>query len=54
MHRIATAVCSLSLLVSGYAFAAQKVAFVPQIIGIPYFQAMEAGGKRAAHDLGVE
>ena len=54
MHRIATAVCSLSLLVSGYALAAQKVAFVPQIIGIPYFQAMEAGGKRAAHDLGVE
>jgi rhamnose transport system substrate-binding protein len=31
-----------------------KVAFVPQIIGIPYFNAMEAGGKKAAADLGVE
>src|ERR1041385_477983 len=31
-----------------------KVAFVPQIIGIPYFNAMEAGGKKAAGDLGVE
>ncbi|PLR26042.1 MULTISPECIES: autoinducer 2 ABC transporter substrate-binding protein [Pantoea] len=54
MRRITTAVCSLSLLFSGYALAAEKVAFVPQIIGIPYFQAMEAGGKRAASDLGVE
>ncbi|MBX3596774.1 MAG: autoinducer 2 ABC transporter substrate-binding protein [Rhizobiaceae bacterium] len=31
-----------------------KVAFVPQLIGIPYFNAMEAGGKKAAEDLGVE
>ena len=31
-----------------------KVAFVPQIIGIPYFNAMEAGGKKAAADLGVD
>lgn len=31
-----------------------KVAFVPQIIGIPYFNAMEAGGNKAAADLGVE
>lgn len=30
------------------------VAFVPQLIGIPYFAAMEAGGKRAAADLGIE
>ncbi|MEO1105491.1 MAG: autoinducer 2 ABC transporter substrate-binding protein, partial [Pseudomonadota bacterium] len=31
-----------------------RVAFVPQLIGIPYFNAMEEGGNRAAEDLGVE
>ena len=31
-----------------------RVAFVPQLVGIPYFNAMEAGGHRAAEDLGVE
>jgi len=31
-----------------------KIAFVPKLIGIPYFNAMEAGGNRAAKDLGVE
>lgn len=31
-----------------------KIAFVPQLIGIPYFTAMEDGGKKAAEDLGVE
>jgi rhamnose transport system substrate-binding protein len=31
-----------------------KVAFVPQIIGIPYFNAMEDGGKKAAAALGVD
>lgn len=31
-----------------------KVAFVPQLIGIPYFNAMEAGGNKAAQDLGVD
>lgn len=31
-----------------------SVAFVPQLIGIPYFNAMEAGGNAAAADLGVE
>ncbi len=30
------------------------VAFVPQIVGIPYFDAMEAGGKKAAEALGVK
>jgi len=34
--------------------AKKKVAFVPQIVGIPYFDAMEAGGKKAAATLGVE
>ena len=31
-----------------------KVAFVPQIVGIPYFNAMEEGGKDAAQKFGVE
>ena len=34
--------------------AKKKVAFVPQLVGIPYFDAMEAGGKKAAEALGVE
>lgn len=33
---------------------ALKVAFIPQLVGIPYFTAMEQGGKQAAKDLGVE
>ncbi len=31
-----------------------KIAFIPQLIGIPYFTAMEDGGNAAAEDLGVE
>lgn len=31
-----------------------KIAFIPMLIGIPYFSAMEEGGKKAAEDLGVE
>lgn len=31
-----------------------KVAFIPQLIGIPYFSAMEEGGNQAAEELGVE
>jgi len=31
-----------------------KIAFIPQLVGIPYFTAMESGGKKAAEDLGVE
>lgn len=31
-----------------------KVAFIPQIVGIPYFTAMEEGGKKAADEFGVE
>lgn len=31
-----------------------KIAFIPQLIGIPYFSAMDKGGKKAAKDLGVE
>jgi rhamnose transport system substrate-binding protein len=32
----------------------KSVAFVPQIVGIPYFNAMEAGGNKAAATLGVK
>lgn len=31
-----------------------RIAFIPQLIGIPYFTAMEEGGKQAAADLGCE
>lgn len=31
-----------------------RVAFVPQIVGIPYFNAMEEGGNRAAEQFGVQ
>lgn len=50
------AVSALAIAVSTAAFAQDKpkVAFVPQLIGIPYFNAMEAGGKRAAGELGVD
>ncbi len=34
--------------------AKKKIAFVPKLQGIPYFEAMNAGGKAAAADLGVE
>jgi len=34
--------------------AKYKIAFVPKLIGIPYFNAMEEGGKKAAVDLDVE
>lgn len=33
---------------------ARTVAFVPQIVGIPYFNAMEQGGKKAADAFGVK
>lgn len=31
-----------------------KVAFVPKVQGIPYFEAMNKGGKKAAKDLGAQ
>jgi rhamnose transport system substrate-binding protein len=31
-----------------------RVAFVPQLIGIPYFNSMEDGGKKAAEQFGVD
>lgn len=41
---------------SSLAFAQKppRVAFVPQIVGIPYFNAMEEGGNRAAEQFGVQ
>jgi rhamnose transport system substrate-binding protein len=40
---------------SGSSAAKQlKVAFVPKLQGIPYFEAMNTGGKKAAQDLGVQ
>lgn len=39
---------------SGSAKKGYKIAFVPKLIGIPYFTAMQTGGKQAAKGLGVE
>src|SRR6202047_2278107 len=46
----------LGLFIASTALAQSKpkVAFVPQIVGIPYFNAMEEGGKAAAEKFGVE
>lgn len=33
---------------------ATKIAFVPKLVGIPYFEAMKVGGELAAKDLGVQ
>lgn len=38
---------------SGGSGSKPTVAFVPKLIGIPYFDAMQKGGKQAAKDLGV-
>jgi rhamnose transport system substrate-binding protein len=39
---------------SAFAQKKWKIAFVPKLIGIPYFNAMQDGGNKAAADLGVE
>src|ERR1700719_1282219 len=46
----------LGLFIASTALAQTKprVAFVPQIVGIPYFNAMKEGGKDAADKFGVE
>ena len=47
--KIALLAGALLAVSSTFALAAdKKVAFVPQIIGIPYFDAMKAGGEKAA------
>lgn len=54
-RKLALAVAALLAATSTMAFAQEgKVAFVPQIVGIPYFDAMEQGGQKAAEALGVE
>ncbi len=48
---------ALLALASAPASAAEEhntVAFVPALVGIPYFDAMEAGGKKAADALGIK
>jgi ABC-type sugar transport system substrate-binding protein len=47
---------TLALALAGSAFAQGKprVAFIPQIVGIPYFNVMEAGGNKAAEKLDVQ
>ena len=53
--KIALLAGALLAVSSTFALAAdKKVAFVPQIIGIPYFDAMEAGGTEAAAKFGVD
>ncbi|MAU21920.1 MAG: autoinducer 2 ABC transporter substrate-binding protein [Martelella sp.] len=49
----ATAVVS-ALAASAMAQDKPQVAFVPQLIGIPYFNAMEEGGNAAGQELGVD
>jgi len=46
----------LGLFIASTVFAQPKpkVGFVPQIVGIPYFNAMEEGGKDAAEKFGAE
>ena len=48
--------CTASLAMTALAEDSDKiqVAFVPQLIGIPYFTAMDEGGRQAAEDLGCE
>ncbi len=48
---------ALALLLTAPSAMAQKrwkIAFVPKLIGIPYFNAMQDGGNKAAQDLGVD
>ena len=57
--RVMVVVLMAAVLVSGVAslsFATEKqisVAFIPELIGIPYFNAMNEGGKAAAERFGV-
>ena len=43
-----------SISVSAQAEREYKIAFVPMLIGIPYFTAMEQGGNDAAREFGVQ
>ena len=48
-----SALLALAAVAAHAADAKNTVAFVPQIVGIPYFNAMEQGGKKAATALGT-
>lgn len=59
MHRRRVIPLLGALSIAAFSFASSatelpKVAFVAQLIGVPYFNAMEAGGKRAGKDLDVD
>ena len=56
VHLISAAALLAAAAAAAPAFAQGKprVAFVPQIVGIPYFNAMEAGGKKAGAAFGVD
>lgn len=60
MRRFVTILTVMLLVVAVAAFAdaaaarTLRIAFVPKLVGIPYFNAMEKGGQLAARDLGVE
>jgi ABC-type sugar transport system substrate-binding protein len=56
MPKLSTLFLAAACLVTVPSFAQEKpkVAFVPQIVGTPYFDAMEAGGEKAAETLGVD
>ena len=43
----------ISILLVSMLLAQYDIVFIPKIVGIPYFNAMEEGGKKAAKDLGV-
>lgn len=51
---VLSALLVLGLTVGVAAEKKLKIAFIPQLIGIPYFTAMEQGGKDAANRFGVE
>lgn len=58
MRKFVTVMLTLGLIIGlvGVTANAQeiKTAFIPQLIGIPYFSAMEDGGNDAAEEFGVE
>lgn len=43
----------ISVLLVSMLLAQYDIVFIPKLVGIPYFNAMEEGGKKAAKDLGV-
>ncbi|ALG12915.1 autoinducer 2 ABC transporter substrate-binding protein [Kibdelosporangium phytohabitans] len=63
MRAVIAILLSVSLVVTGCSKKDQpatgdqarvKVAFVPKLQGIPYFEAMNTGGQKAAKDLGID